>query len=182
MGFSLLTFTQYLIENEDEKPKKHPWDKNPKIGWWKDHETVTMYHGTHEKNLAGIKKHGLKAPEHGPTAHKVSLTHDPHTAHGYASMTGGESAFRGAKDKAQTVPHHHRATLIIKAPRHWVEKHHDKTLGGNMDRSKLADKSTYEKHKAKGGHDHEHYQATELRFHHIPPEYIHGYMKKREHE
>ena len=35
---------------------------------------------------------GIKAPDSGPTAGKVSMTFDPYTARGYAFM-GGESGF-----------------------------------------------------------------------------------------
>src|SRR5271156_4750018 len=96
---TLAKFRHLCLENK-ELPKV-PWEKNPKIGWWKDHpKHLVMYHGTHDSRVANIAKHGIHAPEHGPTAGHVSMTHDPHTAHGYASMHGGETAFRGAGAKA----------------------------------------------------------------------------------
>jgi hypothetical protein len=183
----MLSFRQYISESDDHGLKKLPWNKDPKIGWWKDHHNddnghVTLYHGTHERNLHHIAKHGLVAPDSGPTAHNVSLTHDSHTAHAYASMSGngGESAFRGVRHKATTTPHHERATLVIKAPRKWVEDHYNKHMRGNIPetRDKLTNKEVYDKHAASGRPDHEHYRTTELRFHHVPKEYIHGYMKK----
>lgn len=173
---------QKLQENKEEGLKKLPWDKNPKIGWWKDHDTLTMYHGTHEKNLGGIHKNGIKAPSEGSTAHNVSLAFDPHTAHGYASMSGGETTFRTAGKKAEHVPEEHRAVLVMHIPRHWAEKHMNPHMRGNVDntRDKLTNHERYQQHVKSGKQDHEYYSLSELRFPHIPREYIKGFMKKKD--
>lgn len=109
------------------------------------------------------------------------MTHDPHTAHAYASMSGGETNFRAAKSKAENVPHEHRAVVKFKIPREWAEKNINHEMRGNMDdtRHKLTDKSSYERHAAEGKPDHEHYRLTELRFKDkVPAEFIEGHMKR----
>lgn len=172
-----------LVEAADHGLPKLPWNKDPKIGWHEDGDHLVMYHGTHESRVGAIAKEGLKAPSHGPTKGWVSMTHDPHTAHGYASMTGGESAFRAAGNKAKTVPHHERATLVYHIPRKWANENMNHHLRGNTDDvvDNLKNKQKYEEHKAAGKPDHEYYQKTELRFKdHIPPEFIKGYMKRYE--
>jgi len=164
---------------------KHPWKKDPHIGWWK-HEAEdkgyhVMYHGTHEKNLEHIGKHGITSPKEGSTAGNVSMTHDPHTAHAYASMHGGETAFRGAGKKAQHTPHEHRAVLVAHIPKDWADQHMNQHMRGNMPdtRDKLTSKEKFDAHKKSGGKDHHYYQTSELRFKKdIPPEFIKGYMKK----
>lgn len=166
--------------------QKHDWHKNPKIGWWQDHheehpDHYVMYHGTHEKNLGGIAKHGIHSPKSGSTAGWVSMTHDPHTAHAYASMHGGETAFRGAGQKAQHTPHEHRAVVVAHIPKKWAHENMNHHLRGNMPdvKDRLQNKAKYDEHKAAGKPDHEYYQTTELRFKdHIPPHFIKGYMQK----
>lgn len=174
----MLTFREFIQESEDLK--KLPFDKNPKIGWWKDHDHVTLYHGTHESRVASIHKNGLKAPKDGPTAGNISMALEPYTSHGYASMTGGESSFRKAGSKARSVPHHERAVMVYKVPKSFIEKHSNPHLRGNTDDVKdhLTNKSKYEAHAKSGKVDHEHYAKTELRFSHMPNEYLMGYMKK----
>lgn len=156
------------------------WNSNPSIGWWADNDKhLVMYHGTHDSRLDSIHKEGIKAPQSGSTAGWVSMTHDPHTAHGYASMHGGEATFRNAGQKAQHVPHEHRAVVVAHIPHEWAKANMDHSFAGNMDRSKMSDKSKYEAHKASGKPDHEYYQTSELRFKNkIPAEFIKGYMKK----
>lgn len=170
-----------FIDEAGEEGSRLPsleWDKDPKIGWWGDGDHLTMYHGTHESRLPEIEKHGIVAPDHGPTAGWVSMTHDPNTAHGYASMTGGESAFRAAGAKAQTVPHHERVVLVAKIPRDWAEKNMNPHLRGNIEgyRERLNDRSLYDKHT---GPDHEYYAGTELRFKdRVPREFLVGHMRR----
>lgn len=180
--YHMMTFREFLLERDG--PKRLDWNKNPKIGWWRDHDHVTLYHGTHDSRVHDIHRHGLKAPTHGPTAGNISMALEPHTAHGYASMHGGESSFRAAGAKAHHVPHEHRSVLVYKAPRHWVEKHMNKHMRGNMDaqRDNLIDKSKYVKHAASGRADHEHYMGTELRFPRIPKHFLVGVMKKTGHK
>ncbi len=165
-----------LVENE------MPFDKDPKIGWWKDQgDHYTMYHGTHKKNVAGIMKSGIKAPSSGSTKGWVSMTHDPYTAHAYASMHGGESAFRGAKDRAETTPHKDRRVMVAHIPKDWAHANMNQQMRGNVGTAQhhLSDRSKYDSHKASGKTDHEYYQTTELRFkQHVPAEFIKGYMQK----
>jgi len=165
------TLRQFLNEMQQTE-----FNKNPDIGWWGNGNHLIMYHGTHQSNLKAIAAEGIKAGPNG----WVSMTHDPHTAHGYASMHGGEANFRGAKGKAQHVPHNERATIVAKIPREWADKHMDTKIRGNVDyaRQRLTNKSHYDQHKRNGKQDHEYYQTTELRFPHIPREFITGYMKK----
>lgn len=189
MRANIMSFSDFLLEKKSAV-RDLPWDKNPKIGWWKDHDHVTLYHGTHDRNVESIARHGLRSPKEGSTAGHISMALEPHTAHAYASMTGGESHFRAANYKqhdkdgnviraAQTVPHHERSVMVYKVPREFIEKHHS-DMRGNMDwtRNKLTDKSEYEKHAASGKQDHEHYTATEVRLPHVPKEYLVGRMKK----
>lgn len=48
-----------LVESEDIKAHKVPFEKNPHIGWYKDKDHIVAYHGTHERNLHSVLKHGL---------------------------------------------------------------------------------------------------------------------------
>lgn len=175
------SFASFVAEEESHGLQQLPWDKNPKIGWWKDGDHLHMYHGTHVSRLGEIARHGIRAPEKGPTAGSVSLTHDPHTAHGYASMHGGESNFRSAGAQAQHVPHEDRAVLHLKIPRKWAEKNMNPHLRGNIDsvRDNLTNRAKYEAHALAGRPDHEHYATTELRFKdRVPPKFIQGYSKR----
>lgn len=167
---------------ESKGLEKHEWQKDPKIDWWKDEpgDHYTLYHGTHEKNLEGIHKNGIHAPKEGSTKGWVSMTHDPHTAHAYASMHGGETAFRGANQKAQSTPHEHRSVVVAHIPKKWAHENMNHHLRGNMPevKDRLNDKSKYEEHKKAGKPDHEYYRTTELRFKDkIPAEFVKGYMK-----
>lgn len=173
----MLTFAEFLVEKKSVDHHEIPWEKNPKIGWWKDHDHVTLYHGTHDSRVASIRKHGLKAPEHGPTKGNISLTLDNRTAHAYASMSGGESAFRAAGAKANHTPHEHRSVLHYRVPRAWLEKHMDPHLKGNMN-DHLTNKEKYLRHAASGQPDHKYYETTEFRVKHLPHEYLIGHSKK----
>ena len=180
------SFKMFIIESDESDTggiKRLPWNKDPKIGWHEDGDTLIMHHGTHERNLKGIAQNGINAPNKGPTKGWVSMTHDPNTAHGYASMTGGESAFRSSNRRPTSTPHHERATIVAHIPRTWAQKNMDHHFRGNTDDvvGNLRNKQNYQQHKAAGKPDNEYYQKTELRFkQHIPPEFIKGYMKKYE--
>ena len=158
-----------------------PWKKNPDIGWWKDQgDHYTMYHGTNKTNVPAIADSGIKAPQSGPTAGKVSMTFDPYTAHGYASM-GGESAFRAAGSSAKNIPHQDRRVVVTKIPKTWADEHMDKNLRGNVGNVKdnLKDKEKYQAAKKAGKSDHEYYATTELRFNKpIPKEFVKGVMQR----
>ncbi|MBD99746.1 MAG: hypothetical protein CMO34_07890 [Verrucomicrobia bacterium] len=162
--------------------KELPYDKNPKIGWWKDkakeHGHHVVYHGTHKKNLPNILKHGINHKD--PDTGMISVTHDPHTAHGYAAMSGsgGEKNFRKVGKKAVHTPHEDRVVLKIHLPKdHPIDGHLRGNVGDKHDN--LKSKEKYEKHKKADGQDHEYYQTTELRTSKdIHPKHIVGYMHR----
>lgn len=180
----MLSFNDFLIEK-----KELPFDHNANIGWWKDKADKegyhTVYHGTHKRNLPTILKNGLTHKD--PRTGMISVTHDPHTAHGYAAMSGsgGESNFRKAGAKAVNTPHEDRVVLKMRLPKDFVDKHMDHQFHGNpnhQNRNKMADKAHYDDWKKKNPDrpDHEYYQVSELRLnHHIKPEHIEGYMFKK---
>lgn len=170
-------FSSWLAESQ-----KLPYDKHRKIGWWKDGEKdhLVLYHGTHEAHLHSVLKHGIDRKD--PKTGMISTTPDPNTAHGYAAMSGagGESGFRSSVGKAVHTPEHHRMVFRLHIPKKWAEKHMDHDLRGNLGstRDKMMDRKHYDAHK---GHDSEYYATSEVRFKKaIPPEFIHGYMKKKE--
>lgn len=166
------------------------WNGFPVIGWWEDNDPLTLYHGTHERNLDGILKDGIYAPTTGYTAGKVSLALEPNTGWGYASMsgTGGETAFRKAGAAAKHTPGNERIVFILQLPLSMV-KENMLAARGNIKayRNKLTDRQLYEKWKTEHGgenydhskYDQEYYALTELRLpEHVPAKYIIGVMKK----
>lgn len=167
---------KFFLEN------KIGFEHNPKIGWWKDSEEhMTLYHGTHDKNVPDILKNGLKNKD--KTTGMISLTHDPHTAHGYAAMSGGEANFRSAGARATHTPHEDRSVIKFKVPKKWVDKHIDKNLRGNIGTAEgnLKDKTKYDMHAASGKADHEYYAMSEIRVSkEVPAKFIVGHMKKKE--
>lgn len=118
------------------------------IGWWLDSDPCTFYHGTHISRKESIEQNGIYAPKDGPTARWVSLALEPQTAKGYASMTGGESAFRKAGNAARHVPMNERIVAILSIPQNYFLPKMAPARG-NMDneRSKLLDKERYLKEK-----------------------------------
>lgn len=164
-----------------------PYDKNAKIGFWKDQGDregyYTLYHGTHEDNVESMMKHGLNKPD--PTTGMISTTPDPDTAHGYAAMsgTGGETQFRKLHNKAVNTPHEERAVIKMRIPKEWADKHIDPELRGNLGntRDRMLNKSHYEDWKKANPEksDSEYYTGSEVRFSKpIPPEFNVGYMKR----
>lgn len=162
-----------------EAAKQMPWNGHPIIGWWRDASPITMYHGTHKDNLDSILKTGIYSPKSGYTAGWVSLAFDPNTAFGYASMSGGETNFRSAGAKAQSVPPKDRVVLVLQFKNvAELEKIGLGPLRGMMDstKTKLSDKSTYE---SWSGDDQSYYALTELRIKDmVPAKYIKGFMFK----
>jgi len=170
--------------------RRIPFEHNPKIGWWRDHDHMIGYHGTHARNVDTIMQNGIDRPD--PKTGMISITHDPHTAHGYAAMSasGGEAHFRDARTgsgapNAVHTPHEHRAVVKMRLPMKWVHDNMDHTLRGNIGhvRDRMADKNHYDAwRKANPGKgDHEYYATSEIRIRkHIPPEYIVGYMKRKD--
>lgn len=167
-----------------EKINYSPWRGNPQIGWWEDQTPLILYHGTHQSKIQDILKSKLVAPTQGPTADWVSLALEPNTAFGYASMRGGESAFRAAGSKAINVPSHERAVLILSFPggkEQLLKLGMDQTVRGNdpQAREKLLNKNLYNKWKSMGKSDQEYYALTELRLpKQVDRKYIVGVMKK----
>ena len=162
--------------------KKLEFDKHRKIGWWRDGENdhLVLYHGTHESHTDSVLRNGINRPD--PQTGMISTTPDPHTAHGYASMSGagGESGFRSSVGKAVHTPEHQRVVFRLHIPKKWAEKHMDSNLRGNLGstRDRMMDRTQYDKFK---GHDSEYYAASEVRFKKpIPSKFIYGYMKKKE--
>lgn len=184
----MLRFSQFI----SEEAKEIPFEKNPKIGWWRDKAEQdgyhTVYHGTHVRNLKSVLKHGLTHKD--PKTGMISVTHDPHTAHGYASMAGagGEAEFRkgSSANIAKHTPDHERIVLKMHIPKHFVDKHLDPNLSGNYrlanKKTALHDKETYDEWRRKNPHhpDSSYYSVSELRLdHEIPPHFIVGYMHKK---
>lgn len=162
-----------------------PFDKTTNHGWWKERKHLDLYHGTHERNVPHIEKDGISVPD--PRTGMVSMTLDPHTAHGYAAMSSGERrgehSFRLAGAKAVTTPHENRAVTKFRVPMDWAEKHLDPDLRGNIGSAsgKLTDKSAYEKWRKANPNasDHSYYETTELRFSSpIPKEFYVGHSHK----
>lgn len=187
----MLRFSQFITEASESKPKL-PFDKNADPGWHQDGDHMVVYHGTHEKNIPSMLKHGLNRPD--PKTGMISVTHDPHTAHAYASMSGGggEASFRKAGAKVVSTPHNERAVVKMKIPMEWAKEHMDHKMGGNMGaedkendlkdaRLRMTDRGEHNRWKRanpdKPGRVY--YTGTEIRFKkHVPPEFIEGYMKK----
>lgn len=67
-----------LTESEDIKAHKIPFEKNPHIGWYKDKDHIVAYHGTHERNLHSVLKHGLTHKEEYESWKKKNPTSGDH--------------------------------------------------------------------------------------------------------
>lgn len=155
--------------------KLMPFNSNPDIGWWQDHESLRMYHGTNQANLKSIFKNGVSKKD--PETGLISLAFEPNTARGYASMYGGEATFRQAGDKAEHVPMNERVVIVMNIPMHWINHHMDPTLSGNIGEAKerLLNKKLYDEF---DGPDYDYYKLAELRVDTpVPPRYIVGYMQ-----
>jgi hypothetical protein len=112
---------------------------------------------------------------------------DPHTSHGYASMSasGGERAFRTNPGAAQHTPEEDRSVVKMRVPKTWLKDNMDHDYHGNtsMYKDKISKKSSYDswKNKNPGKSDHEHYALTEFRVKNaIPKKFIVGVMKKKQ--
>jgi hypothetical protein len=165
----------------NENIKNIPFEKNPSIGWWEDQDKLTVYHGTHDRNVENILKTGLNKPD--PKTGMISVTSDPYTAHGYAAMSGagGEAEFRKAGGRPVNVPHEDRAVIKMIIPIQWLKANMDTNLSGNIGIAKdhLSSKDKYEDWKKKGKSDFLYYQLSEFRIKKpIPTKFIVGVMKK----
>lgn len=154
-----------------------PWIGNPDHGWWEDNEHQLLFHGTHERNLPSITREGIHPSVKGGW---VSVTHDPHTAHGYASMSGGEATFMKS-GRPEHVPSENRVVLVTRIPTEWIRSRMDRRLRGNTENvvDNLRDRSRYEANRQAGLPDWKHYELTELRVPHVPRQFITGYMRRR---
>lgn len=162
-----------VLENVDTiKLEKFEPAKVAKINktWWLDSDIVTLYHGTHKRNLKNVSGKGLKPDADG----FVYLTPDPNTAAGYASMSasGGESAFRKS-GKAVHTPEEDRIILKYEIPKKEFLKILDQNkqrrgpLNPNydVDKDKLFNKDVFDKHmKNKAKVKDDYYAKTEVRF------------------
>lgn len=181
-------------EPKEDRPKSLVASKKPlherapefsqPIGWWRDDndDHLTLYHGTHKQHAKSVLKHGINRPD--PKTGMYSMTPDPHTAHGYAAMSGagGESGFRSGQAKVVNTPHEDRIVIKTRIPRKWAEEHMDQDLRGNLGqtRSRMMSKSEYDRAKKQGMHDSEYYAASEVRFKKpIPPEFVVDILKKK---
>jgi hypothetical protein len=172
---------------EDTEGAKHhkkeiPFEHDPKLGWHGDHDHVTLYHGTHVKNIDSVYKNGLDHRD--PTSGKISLALEPHTAHGYASMSaaGGEHHFRYSGGKARHTPDDHRVVFKLRVPKKWLDAHKDPEHHGNIGhaRKHITDHEHYKKLSAEKDHaDHHYYRMTEFRTEPVPKEFIVGHMRKK---
>ena len=149
------------------------WNSNATVGWWRNNDVLTVYHGTHVKNIESVLKNGLTVKD--PTTGMISLALEPSTSRGYAAMSG-EYNFRSAGAKAKVVPIEDRVVFVLKIPMKWIEENLDPRLGGNigMAKDKLSNKDLYDKWART---DSEYYQLTELRVKkEVPAKFIKGYM------
>lgn len=177
---AILSFKKFIAESEI------PFDRNVTQGWWNDDKShLTVYHGTHKKNIPSIQRNGISVPD--PRTGMISTTLDPHTAHGYAAMSSGERrgehSFRKAGQKAVTTPEKDRAVAKFKIPMSWVRQNVDPNLRGNigMAENRMKDRSEYVKWKSQNPEksDSEYYATSELRFSKpIPPEFYVGHSFK----
>ena len=144
-----------------------PFDKTTNHGFWDDNDHVVVYHGTHKRNVPDIRKNGLNKPD--PKTGMISVTMDPHTAHGYAAMSGsgGEAGFRQAGGKAVNTAHEDRAVLKYRIPKTWLKDNMDSNFSGNIGdaRKNLTDKSQYSAFRSTnpGESDHNYYRLSEFR-------------------
>lgn len=156
--------------------RKLPWNGRPRIGWWQDNKTVTMYHGTHLRNLESVSKNGIDRFD--PNTGMISMAFEPNTAYGYAAMSGagGEANFRKVGAKPVNTPKEERMVLVFEIPMDFIKKHYDPKFSGNTpkEKEKITNKLKY-----KPGADFNYYALTELRFKaKIPVKYLVGYMLK----
>lgn len=177
-------FLAFLTEKKGEQShadKEIPFEHDPKLGWHGDHDMVTVYHGTHKKNIHSVYTNGLDHRD--PTSGKISLALEPHTAHGYASMSaaGGEHHFRYSGGKARHTPHEDRVVFKLRVPRHWLNSNKDHDHHGNIGhaRQHLLDHEHYKKLSQDKDHaDHHYYAMTEFRTEPVPSHFIVGHMHK----
>lgn len=162
------------------------FDRTTNHGWWTDRKDyIDLYHGTHERNVPHIEGSGVSVPD--PKTGMVSMALDPHTAHGYASMSSGprrgEHSFRHVKGRPVTTPEENRAVTKFRVPMDWVRANVDPDLRGNIGdaHKRIRDKGEYEKWKKANPDksDHEYYFGSELRFSKpVPPEFYVGHSYK----
>ena len=167
-------FRTFLTE---KKIRKIPFVRLPKIGWWLDNDPITVYHGTHIRNIDWIEKNGLVPPTEGYTAGVVSLALEPNTSWGYASMsgTGGEAAFRSAGAAVKSTAQAERVVFVLEFPKNYLLKR-ILPINYTTSQKKLNDRSEFDKWTRT---DQEYYAITELKFKGtVEPKYIKSYMVK----
>lgn len=171
-----MNFKDYLLIES----KEIPWSQKD-TGWWEDQDPITLFHGTHERNISTILKNGLDRKD--PDTGMISLALEPHTAKGYAAMsgTGGESDFRKAGAKVKSTPMNERAVFVFEIPKDWLLTNMDKNLSGNVGDAKkrMQSKEEYENFKQHTGKpDYAYYQLAEIRVKkEVPAKFIKGIMR-----
>lgn len=134
--------------------RKFPWNRNPKINWWLDNDTIRFYQSVDLSNLSVIDKVGLKAAHGGPESGNVALYLDPY------------SAKSDSKEE--------QAILIIDLPFRWMLMHMSKVMDG--DRKRLTEKGSYEQWTRT---DHEYYKGAMVRIKNVVPRrFVTGFMVK----
>lgn len=122
-------------------------------GWWMDHETVTMFHGTGRYYLPAIQTEGIAAPA-------------------YASIS-----YQTAKNYADCIYDRQlvdAAVIRIELPREFVQENVSVPAGKLLWNRRLASIESYDLDF--WGNDEDFYFETECRFESgIPPEYLTGY-------
>lgn len=182
------SFKKFILEQEYPKPTLS-WDKDPDLGWWKEQDPITLYHGTHIRNINSFLENGILLPKNPPLNRipEISLALDPYTAFGYAAMSGagGEVGFRQAGVKVTSTPPQERAVIKLEIPMSFILDNYDKGLGGNRDsgdiksRTHMMNKESYIAWKKEGKTDFAYYALCELRVREaVPSNYIVGWMLK----
>jgi hypothetical protein len=170
---------------KDGESREIPFDRNTDHGHWKTSkkEYINVYHGTHKRNIGSVAANGLDRPD--PKTGMISVTLDPHTAHGYAAMSGsgGEANFRAAGGKAVNTPHEDRAVAKFRIPKDWLHDNMDHDLSGNVGEAhkNMSDPAAYEAWRKKNpeGSDHNYYAMSEFRVKKpIPKEFYVGHSHK----
>ena len=148
--------------------------------WWRDGETVELFHGTNIKNIKKIKEKGIQPDKDGFSY----VSPDPDTGFGYSVMEGGERQFGKVQKTANPED---RVLLRLKVPTKEVNKlfplakqssNRSKALlyGAKAKKDFIAAGG---KNTDKGYEGSSRYALTELRHEGtIPPEYIEGVSVK----
>lgn len=144
------------IVKEEIKAKKLDWNNNPDIGDIENSKIVSLYYGTHTKDIKNIFREGIYAGKNG----YVLCSLEPHTAFAYAAMSDSL--------KESAVSLQDRTIFKINVPHRFIS---DNIIVNNSNGD----------YKDWGKSDVEYYALNEARIpNHIPVEFIEGYMTKND--